>query len=403
MQNYEESRHDRRFNNKRLRNQTETVDAYSLNIDLDKSLSEKITLFYGAEAIYNLVGSEANRVNIETGEKETTNTRYPDGSTWQAYGAYLNLKYKIKPSIVMNVGARYSHYILKADFDTAQFPFPFTHAENNNGALNGSLGFVFTPHKTWQVYVNGSTGFRAPNIDDIGKVFESEPGSVVVPNADLKPEYAWNAEVGTAKTIGNFLKADAAFYFTLLENALARRNFEYNGKGSILFDGQLSQVQAIQNISRAYVYGVQAGIDVSFGLGIGLRSTISYQYGEEQSEDSLLYYPKSHVPPLFGSTHLTYERKKFKFDFYAEYNTAMAFENLPLTERNDNAPYAKDANGNPFVPAWYTLNFKAAFYVNKYVSLNAGIENITDQLYRPYASGISASGRNFIVALRGKF
>ncbi|MGE3825013.1 MAG: TonB-dependent receptor plug domain-containing protein, partial [Bacteroidia bacterium] len=79
MQNYEESRHDRRFNNKRLRNQTETVDAYSLNIDLDKSLSEKITLFYGVEAIYNLVGSEANRVNIETGEKETTNTRYPDG------------------------------------------------------------------------------------------------------------------------------------------------------------------------------------------------------------------------------------------------------------------------------------------------------------------------------------
>ena len=403
LQNNEESRHDRRFNNKRLRNQTETVDAYSLNIDLDKSITDKITLFYGAEGVYNSIGSVANRINIETLEEEPTNTRYPNGSTWQVYGAYANLKYKIVPKIVMNAGLRYSHYFIKADFDTTQFPFPFTHAENNSGAFNGSLGFVFSPLQTWQIYVNGSTGFRAPNMDDLGKVFESEPGSVVVPNDDLKPEYAYNAEIGTAKTFGNFLKADAAVYFTYLDNALARRNFQYNGEDSIMYDGDLSQVQAIQNIANAYVYGVQAGIDVSFGLGIGLRSTISYQYGEEESEDSLLYYPKSHVPPLFGSTHLIYERKKFKFDFYADYNAAMAFNDLPLTERNDNAPYAKDENGNPFVPAWYTLNFKAAYYINKYVSLNAGIENITNQLYRPYASGISAPGRNFIVALRGKF
>lgn len=403
MQNNEESRHDRRFNNKRLRNQTETVDAYSLNIDLDKNITDNITLFYGAEAVYNSIGSVANRVHIETQVEEPTNTRYPDGSTWQVYGAYANLKYKIVPKIVMNAGLRYSHYFIKADFDTTQFPFPFVHAENNSGAFNGSLGFVFSPLQTWQIYVNGSTGFRAPNMDDLGKVFESEPGSVVVPNDDLKPEYAYNAEIGTAKTFGNFLKADAAVYFTYLDNALARRNFQYNGQDSILYDGDLSQVQAIQNIANAYVYGVQAGIDVSFGFGIGLRSTISYQYGEEESEDSLVYYPKSHVPPLFGSTHLTYERKKFKFDLYADYNAAMSFEDLPLTERNDNASYAKDENGNPFVPAWYTLNFKAAYYINKYVSLNAGVENIADQLYRPYASGISAPGRNFIVALRGKF
>lgn len=403
MQNNEESRHDRRFNNKRLRNQTETVDAYSLNIDLDKKITDKITLFYGTEGVYNSIGSVANRINIETLVEEPTNTRYPNGSTWQVYGAYANLKYKIVPKIVMNAGLRYSHYFIKADFDTTQFPFPFTQAENSNGAFNGSLGFVFSPLQTWQIYVNGSTGFRAPNIDDLGKVFESEPGSVLVPNDDLKPEYAYNAEIGTAKTFGNFLKADAAVYFTYLDNALARRNFQYNGADSIMYNGELSQVQAIQNIASAYVYGVQAGIDVSFGLGIGLRSTISYQYGEEESEDSLLFYPKSHVPPLFGSTHLIYERKKFRFDVYADYNAAMAFEDLPLTERNDNAPYAKDANGNPFVPAWWTLNFKAAYYINKYLALNAGIENITDQLYRPYASGISAPGRNFIIALRGKF
>ncbi|MDO9185773.1 MAG: TonB-dependent receptor [Bacteroidia bacterium] len=403
VQNNEESRHDRKFNNKQLRNQTETVDAYSFNLDLDKKLNEKATLFYGAEVIYNKIGSVANRIHIVTQKETPTTTRYPDGSTWQAYGAYANFKYKINPKMILNAGARYTHYTIKADFDTTLFPFPFVHAENSSGALNGSLGMVYSPNTTWQVYVNAATGFRAPNLDDMGKVFDSQPGTVVVANADLKPEYAYNAEIGMAKTFGHFLKVDFAGYYTLLKNALARRAFQYNGQDSIDYDGQLSQVLAIQNITGAYVYGVQAGADISFGKGFGMSTKISYQKGEEQSEDSLIYYPKPHVAPLFGSTHLTYVRKKLRLDLYAQYNKKMEFKDLPLVDRTDNVPYAKDANGLPFTPAWYTLNFKAAYYINQYVALNAGVENITDQLYRPYSSGISAAGRNFIISLRAQF
>lgn len=403
FQNYQESRHDRKFNNNLLRNQTETVDAFSANLDMDKQLNEKTTLFYGIEAVYNQVGSTAFRKHQVTGAETPTTTRYPNGSTWQAYGAYANIKYKITPKVILNAGARYSYYKIEADFDTTLFPFPFVHAENKNGALNGSLGLVYSPDNRWQVYVNAGTGFRAPNMDDMGKVFESEAGSVVVPNANLKPEYAYNAEIGTAKRIGNFLKVDVCGYYTLLNHALARRSFQYNGKDSIDYDGQLSQVLAIQNITNAYVYGIQAGIDIDFGKGWGISSKISYQKGEEQSEDSLIYYPKPHVAPIFGITHITYVRKKLKLDLYAQYNGKMEFKDLPLVDRTDNAPYAKDANGLPFTPAWYTLNFKAAYYINKYFSVNAGVENITNQLYRPYSSGISAPGRNFIVALKAQF
>ena len=163
------------------------------------------------------------------------------------------------------------------------------------------------------------------------------------------------------------------------------------------------QVLAIQNITGSYVYGVQAGVDISFGKGFGMGSKISYQRGEEQSEDSLIYYPKTHVAPLLGSTHLTYVRKKLKLDLYAQYNRKMEYKNLPLVDRTDNVPYAKDINGLPFTPGWYTLNFKAAYYINQYIAVNIGVENITDQLYRPYSSGISASGRNIIAAVRYKF
>jgi len=402
MQKYEESRHDRKFNSDQLRNQTETVDAFSANLDLDRKLNEKATLFYGVEGVYNKIGSVANRINRITNVETPTTTRYPNGSTWQAYGVYTNLKFKINPKFIVNAGARYSYYMIKADFDTTQFPFPFVHAENSNGALNGSLGFVFSPNSTWQLYLNGSTGFRAPNIDDLGKVFESQLGTVVVPNADLKPEYAYNAEIGTAKTFGTILKADFAAYYTLLKNALARRPFSYKGQDSIVYEGQLSQVLAIQNITSAYVYGLQTGIEVSFGKGVSLKSSISYQKGEEQSEDSLVYYPKPHVAPLFGNTHLIYERKKLKLDLYAVYNGKMDHEDLPLVDRIDHSPYAKDGKGLPYSPAWYTLNFKISWFISQHFVLSGGVENITDQLYRPYSSGISAPGRNFIISLRCK-
>lgn len=188
-----------------------------------------------------------------------------------------------------------------------------------------------------------------------------------------------------------------------MDGALARRNDTFNGQDSIAYDGQLSRVQAIQNLTSAYTWGIQAGLDVKLGQGFKLSSNLTYQRGEEQSEASLTYYPLRHVPPTFGSTHLLYERKKYRVDLYAVYNAKLEYDRLALSEREDSAPYAKDAAGLPFVPGWYTLNCKAAWYMHSNLVLNVGVENITDQLYRPYASGISAPGRNFIVALRAQW
>jgi hemoglobin/transferrin/lactoferrin receptor protein len=81
----------------------------------------------------------------------------------------------------------------------------------------------------------------------------------------------------------------------------------------------------------------------------------------------------------------------------------MELNDFPLTDLQDDVTFAKDENGNPYTPSWYTLNFKIAYYPNKNMSIAAGVENITDQLYRTFGSGISASGRNFTLTLRGNF
>jgi hemoglobin/transferrin/lactoferrin receptor protein len=400
---YRESRHDRKFNASSLRNQYEKVNAPSFNIDVNKNIAKEISLLYGGEFVANTIGSEANKLNQLTQAQTSTNTRYPNGSEWLSAGIYANLKYNVNSNWLINAGFRYSYYQITADFDTTMFPFPFTQARNSNGTVNGNIGLVYNVNGNLNFYLHGSTGYRSPNIDDIGKVFESEPGSIVVPNADLKPEYAYNVELGATKLFGHWVKMEVVGFYLYLDNALARRDFMYNKTDSIMYDGQLSRVQAIQNITSANVYGFQVGLDLNFGLGLGMSGTITYQKGKEKNEEDQDFYPLRHVPPTFGTIHLTYQRTKLSFDFYMQYNTNMNYSNLPLSERIDNAPYAKDENGLPYVPAWATFNFKATWFMLKNISINAGVENIADRLYRPFASGISAPGRNFIIALRSRF
>jgi hypothetical protein len=88
----------------------------------------------------------------------------------------------------------------------AFFPLPFSTATINNGAFTGSLGSVYRPLPTLIFKMNFGTAFRAPNVDDIGKIFDSEPGAVVVPNPNLKAEYAYNLDASVAKIFGDKLK-----------------------------------------------------------------------------------------------------------------------------------------------------------------------------------------------------
>lgn len=86
-----------------------------------------------------------------------------------------------------------------------------------------------------------------------------------------------------------------------------------------------------------------------------------------------------------------------------QYSGKKDFEDLPEEEKGKTEIYAKDSQGNPYSPSWYTLNFKSMYKLNEQLLLTAGVENITDQRYRPYSSGIVAPGINFIMALRVKF
>ena len=398
QQHFEESRIDRNLNAANRSIRTERVEAYSATIDLYKNIGARQKLFYGIDGVLNDVTSIGRDENVFTGSQTVGPSRYPQ-STWSSYAAYATYQFKVTEDLIMQAGARYNAFALNAKFDTTFYPFPFTEANINNGALTGSIGAVCSPGETWSVRANISTGFRSPNVDDLGKVFDSEPGAVVFPNPNVSAEYAYNAEFGIAKVFGDFLKLDATIYYTILQNALVRRDYQLNGLDSIDYNGELSQVQAIQNAAHAMVYGVQAGFEAKLPSGFGLWGRFNYQAGEEELDNGTTS-PLRHAGPWFTTAHLIYSVKRLKFDLYGIYHDKVSFSELAFGEQNKNEIYAIDENGDPYSPAWYTLNFKAMVQVSDDLVVSAGLENITDVRYRPYSSGLAGAGRNFIVSVR---
>ncbi|MCG1036157.1 TonB-dependent receptor [Polaribacter sargassicola] len=397
-QKFEESRISRDFNDNLRETRVEKIDAYSTNLDFSKKLSSKSNLFYGTEYVFNDVNSTGINTNIDTNTSEKGASRYPD-SNWSSLGIYASNQYDFSKKWVLQSGLRYNFYSLNANFDTTFYPFPFTEANINDSALTGSLGLIFRPEKSWLLSTNFSTAFRSPNVDDVGKIFDSEPGSVVVPNPDLKAEYAYNTDVSIAKTFGDYLKIEITGFYTNLKNAMVRRDFTLNGESEILYDGELSNVQAIQNAAAANVYGLQTSFEAELGSGIGISSTFNYQKGEEELDNGEKS-PSRHAAPYFGSTRLTYNANKLKAQLYADYSGAVAFDDLPDSEKEKDYIYAIDGNGNPYSPSYLTLNLKTSYRFTDNLLISTGLENITDKRYRPYSSGIVSAGRNFVVSLK---
>ncbi len=400
FQDYKESRHDRKFRQNDLSEGTEKVNAYSLNLDFDKNLKRKNELYYGFEAIYNSVNSTAHIRDITTGVIAPEQTRYPDGkNNYTTIAAYLSYKENISEKLTVIAGVRANYVSLYSTLeDTSFYDFPFNEISVKSGAMNGSVGFVYRPTEEWLFNLNLSSGFHAPNIDDMAKIFDPEPGTIIIPNKELKPEYAYNIDLGIQKEFSKMATISVTGFYTYLMNAFVRRDFTFNGEDSILYRNEMSKVLAIVNADKAYIYGINASVSFDLPYDLEFKSVINYTHGEDQ--DGI---PLRHASPLFGSTRLNFVKAKYTISINAKYNGEIKYNELAPSEKDKPYLYATDKNGNPYSPSWWTLNFMASYNFMERGTLNLGLENILDNRYRPYSSGIVAPGRNIIVGLRMSF
>ncbi len=396
-QNIHEDRITRKFQNEERLYQKELVDVYSTNIDFLKLIGIN-RLNYGFELSHNDVASKANYENIFTNQESIAQTRYPDGgSIMQSASAYVNYKWIIRDQYILTTGFRYSYYHLYSEFlnNPALVQLPYSEIKINNGAPTGIISFEMYPSTEWKIRTVLSSGFRSPNVDDYGKI-RAKSGMVTLPNDNLKPEYVYNAELGIQYQLEEYISFDISGYYNLLSNAIVRTDFQLNGQDSLLYDGDMYKIITNSNAAKAIVTGVSVGLDANYSLSdykkrvLHFRSTVNYNYGKNITEN----VPLGHISPVFGIVKFDFSGDKFSVSLRSMFQGLKKLEDMsPYGEDNE------DKGTDEGFPAWNTLNVKTAYLMNKNLSFQFSIENIFNQMYRPFASGVSATGRSYLFSI----
>jgi hemoglobin/transferrin/lactoferrin receptor protein len=422
-QRIEESRITREYRRyDRLDSRIENVKVFGATLNARK-LFKQNELVVGLDVQLNKLNSTATRQNILTLLTSKLDTRYPDGNNqMNNFALYAQHIFKSNnKKFVLNDGIRLQSSNLKSNIkDNSFFKLPDTSVTQKNISLTGNVGLVYNAAKNTVVKFGISSGFRAPNIDDLAKVFESSTAAkqVVLPNANLKPEYTYNAELSLNQNFNNVANVEITTFYTMFRDAIIKAPFTINGQDSIIYNGVKSQILASQNINKANVYGFTISADTKILKSLSVATTLSYTEGyfitdatkkynvyEKQANGTYALVSKNvskkpldHIPPMMSKTTISYEIKKLSTSAYLMYNGWKKLDKYN-TDGEDNEQYATSDG----MPAWFTLNWNANYNITKNVKVQAAVENILDRNYRYFASGFSAPGRNFILALRANW
>jgi len=265
-----------------------------------------------------------------------------------------------------------------------------------------TVGYVFKPNQNWQVNGVLSSGFRSPNIDDIGKIREKN-GQITVPNVDLKPEFAYNFEVGFIKYfLDKNYYLGLTSYYTLLNDYIARVPFVLNGRKTMIYDYEEYNLVSNVNNKTAYILGATLSFKGKLSNIFNAGASVTYTKGGAYDTGE----PLSSIPPLFGRIEINYVKNRVETGFYIDFNGMKKLEDYNISEGIDNieqTPFLFEENEYFGSPSWQTLNFYFRYKATKNIDLLAAFDNVLDQHYKEFASAISAPGRNLSITIIGSF
>jgi hemoglobin/transferrin/lactoferrin receptor protein len=403
-QKIDEVRVNRKFGSINRTTNTEQVGVLGFDVNV-RHKGEINELIIGADGQHNNVQSHGISKNIIDNTNSIANSRYPGrGSEFQNYSLYAQDNLSLQENtIVLNSGLRFTDVDLRGSFANDQpIVFPFNNIGQHNRALTGNLGLQFFPDDYFKISVGYSSGFRAPNLDDAGKVFESSNQyALVVPNNNLAPEIAHSVDVNIEYNENNDYKLGANAFFTRLQNAMVIDNFSLNGQDSALFNGTKLLVVALTNEAYANVSGVTAFASFLLWQKITMAANVAYTYGRYYPSNTFGngngIVPMDHIAPVYGRISATYQESKWHASLWSIFNGAKSVSQYnPLRASEDNLKYAPSTG----TPAWATINVGGAYALSTHFQLQASVENIFDTYYRTFSSGISGAGRNLVLCIR---
>ena len=406
-QNIEESRIDRKFNSLSRSYQFEKVSVLSFNADFSAKPSEKITSSYGLEVLNNIISSNAFTRTLTVSNNEITSlsspiaipTRYPsDGSYYNSAAGYINFIWDISDALSLNAGSRITYTDLGGTWnEEALVNSLLSEVSLNNWALTNTFAIIYSPLKKLRLNILLSSGFRNPNIDDIGKIRESA-GSLIVPNPFLKPEYAYNLDLGLSFKSANGLNQFSLRSFgSIISRHIVRSDYTIfsdtstNDPATIIYDGEELPTLANKNLGNRYIYGGSFESFIRFNKNLHTSLNLTYTKGNKSFKNG----PMPSIPPLFGKYGLYYSSSRINAQL--EWNFSNAKDPKDYSYGGEDGlgetPLIAE-NQYSGTPAWNILSISTNYQYTKNIKFKCGLNNIFDTHYRTFASGISQPGRS---------
>ena len=175
------------------------VKTIGLTTDVFSVINKNWSANSGIEFYSDKVNSSKQQIAIASGTILNQRGLYPNGARMQNLSLY-SLHHLALGKFNLEAGVRYN--ALQIEVDTAL-------VKPSSFVMNAAL--LYQLNKNQSIYASYSTGYRAPNIDDMGTLglvdFRYE-----VPAYGLEPEKSYNTEIGY-KVQTKSVKFAIAFYY----------------------------------------------------------------------------------------------------------------------------------------------------------------------------------------------
>ncbi len=374
LHNSEEGREMQKKGSLLYRKENDKVHSYGVSAEVLVSSGKIWSANNGIEVYHDLVNSSRTDIDLSTYAAVQKRGLYPDGAEMTSIAAFSIHTFDLA-SWTITAGVRYNTFIIKVNDDVSGT------TRLNPSAMVGSLSILRKLNENSNLFVSGNTGFRAPNIDDLGSLgivdFRYE-----IPNFDLNPEHSFQYQAGY-KYQNRKLRGEVYIYRNELYDLIVR-----NKIAGDTIEGYPVYIK--ENVERAFIQGVETAWDWEMNTSWLLSGSLTYTYGQNLTKEE----PARRIPPLFGRLALEYNLGSWWMNL--EWQAARKQDRLASGDKEDNRI---PAGGTP---GWSIFNINTSYKI-KFLRLDLSLVNLLNKDYRYHGSGVNAPGRSAYFSLTVNF
>lgn len=359
-----ENRSLQKRNSNTLRNENDTIQTNGITIDIISKPLKFWTFNSGFDYYADQVNSIAKETNTNQNTQISKRGLYPNKSKYKN-ASLFNIHYLNIGQLKLITGIRYNFLNIQiTDADVGNIVL-------KPSALVTNFGLNYQINKNSAVFGSFTSGYRAPNIDDLGTLgivdFRYE-----IPSYDLKPERSLNLEIGYKHNSPKRNLTVSAFNMQL-RDIIAR----------VIVDGNIINGYSVynkKNIESSYIKGAELSYTQVLPSGFIIQTNTTYTYGQNVSKNE----PMRRIPPFFGQNSIAWNHKNMTLA--CRHQFAGNQTRLAKGDMDDNRI------GKAGTPGWNTINIDAGLQL-KHLDLNINVINLLNEKYKTHGSGVFGMGR----------